>query len=43
MELFGSQQSEQNHSGNSKYLGKGDHMTIEEQMKKEIERQQNRI
>ena len=35
--------AEQNHSGNHAYLGKGDNLTIEAQMKAHIPRQQDRI
>ena len=43
MNLKGSQESEQNHSGNHAYLGPGDHLEIENEMKALLERQQNRI
>ena len=43
MGLKGSHQAEQNHSDNHAYLGKGDNLTIEAQMKAHISRQQDRI
>ena len=43
MDVSTSVEVEQNHSGNHAYLGNGDNMTIERQMKLHIERSQNRL
>ena len=43
MDMKGSHEAEQNHSGNKAYLGNGDHLEIESQMKELIYRQQDRI
>ena len=43
MAVNGSYQAEQNHAGNTAYLGNGDHLTIEKQMEQLITRQQCRI